>query len=1696
MAKLLKAERPVRLHRSLKKIAIVCVAALCACVLAVPIVALATSSSSTDAIDTSWYLDDEGQSSYTITNAAQLRGLAALVNGTATDENGALVSAVDFKGVTIYQGNSINLCGGNAVTGYTAYEFVPIGTKKHPFAGTYTARSGKTISGLCVTQMTQYAGLFGCATADSAINGVALKTISDTSNTYGEVTATSKNGYLSRIGGVVGYTAGSLTDCSSNIPITVTSTGEAASTADQLKVVQYVGGVAGYVCGDMSSCSYVGMLDVSIASAAYAPDTSSESLCVGDSFGGVVGRFGDPDAHGTMTDCHNSGTVWVRATGPGASDRFGTVTYARPFFVAGVVGYSNGSIIGCSNGTYNELRTEVTGGIVSTSALDSATGEPLNNRGADQTAGVCGGLRSVSDDPDKYNDGDPADPMVIQNCYNEGMVTGACASGGIVGETGVYCTVSMCRNGHAGDSAQSTQVAGKVVSTRWNKPMSAGICGRTNGGTITYCANYAEIRNVQTGYYMAGIVGGLFVSDDYPDVVPEVYGCLNTGGIYTINATKTQDFREAGICGSNEGYLHDCLSMDGSVPYHDNACVGDNNWGLWSNLESRDKESLQSSNSAAYLNAVAAQNQDWNCYWFVNRSGFPTLSVWEDMSEENRIELTADMVESITQVEAAPYVGGEGGSVPTLKVVLKDGTELVQNADFYVIAQEGAVEMTEGTPYKASIVGLGMYCGELKDCANYGIGASSLGDAVLAVGDMSYNGGKVIFPTSVVVRIGANEVQDTEFDYVIYSYHVDRTSVQEARSGCTVAFDSAGFVSLAKDGSDKVSVKEYGVEKLNSAEEPYWLWDRNGELISDSTGTVYYTSTSGGGVAGTAYGENESCLRLKTGMPTGYVVKAEACTGSSSLTGSVLGSFVVKTVDLYRGCTFTSVEVNGETWYWDADTQEFYECDEQGERIAGMPQTTFTGETVSLSPVITCALADGSEYQLIEGTDFKVVCGDPDAEEESLNRNVTDYSSDPMKRAAITIRPIDTSCYSNYIVGYFGIEAADLADCKISLDADTWAYTGKAIEPAVTVRLNGVELALGIDYTVKYSNNVSKGTASYTVTALGNLKGGTKTKVTGTFTIGTGKDISGWSIDAVDDQQFNYGYDVHPKLVFRNAKGVVQNLEEGKDYVVEYSTTDVTKCTGTNPNGTDITWNAAKKCTATVTGIGLCAGTLTTTFDIVPYDARANATNQLRVATQDMSLEDWSDGTQPPYNMGTSCPVVSVYALPIVDWAAYEAGDLDAAYGERVVIGSDNNNVKGALIQQRPVRYYTYNASATDGLGTLVSRDGKEFKDYDGKTVLSPQKAQGNQTFTATVALRVSTSGSQRNGAVGILNAGTFTVTEPIELIFDAGEGTGTAPSGISAEPGSSIALPSAGELSLEGSQFAGWLCNETGRVYAASETYDMPEDATASPTFTAQWALEGQTRTSIADAEIGDISSQAYTGKKLYPALSVYVDGVELTEGTDYETAYSSNVSVGTASVRITGIGDYMGFTSTTFSIVKGTSKVAVKSSSVEKVYGADAFTNKLTTNVGDGKVTYKSSNTAVVKVSSTGKVTVKGVGTATITVSKAATANYKSASTKYTVKVKPKKAVVSTLTSGAKKLTVKMSTKASSKGGTGYQIAYRVKGTSKWKYTTTTSQTKTIKSLKKGKTYQIKVRAYKKVGSTKIYGAWSKVKTSKKIQ
>lgn len=170
------------------------------------------------------------------------------------------------------------------------------------------------------------------------------------------------------------------------------------------------------------------------------------------------------------------------------------------------------------------------------------------------------------------------------------------------------------------------------------------------------------------------------------------------------------------------------------------------------------------------------------------------------------------------------------------------------------------------------------------------------------------------------------------------------------------------------------------------------------------------------------------------------------------------------------------------------------------------------------------------------------------------------------------------------------------------------------------------------------------------------------------------------------------------------------------------------------------------------------------------------------------------------------------------------------------------------------------------------------------------------------------------------------------------------------------------------------------------------------------------------------------------------------------------------------------------------------VTKTSVTKTEGNKAFRLGVKTNV-KATVTYKTSNKKVATVDKKGKVTVKGPGRAVITVTgKASGRNTETVKITVTVKPSAKLSAKATALNGKKiQATWKRNKKA-----TGYQIV--VATDKSFKHVVKTVNIKknktvktTVKGLKKGKKYYVRIRSYKKASGGNVYGSWSKAKPVK---
>lgn len=163
------------------------------------------------------------------------------------------------------------------------------------------------------------------------------------------------------------------------------------------------------------------------------------------------------------------------------------------------------------------------------------------------------------------------------------------------------------------------------------------------------------------------------------------------------------------------------------------------------------------------------------------------------------------------------------------------------------------------------------------------------------------------------------------------------------------------------------------------------------------------------------------------------------------------------------------------------------------------------------------------------------------------------------------------------------VRPTDLSAAQIMLTPDAFPYDGTEKKPAVTVRLGDKTLAEGADYTVAYANNTAVGTATVTVTGMGNYTG-TASK---TFTI-KAAGIEGAEITLSQTEYIYDGTEKKPTVTVGLQR---KALVEGADYQVSY----------TNNRNAGIA-------TVTVTFCGSYTGSASATFTIVPKALTVTAT--------------------------------------------------------------------------------------------------------------------------------------------------------------------------------------------------------------------------------------------------------------------------------------------------------------------------------------------------------------------------------------------------------------------------------------------------------------------------------------------------------
>ena len=440
--------------------------------------------------DTSWY--DEGKTSFTISDAADLAGLAALLlqNYNWSDVVAGMgrpsgfpdgSNLINLQNATFILEDNIDLSG---------HSWVPI----EQFSGTFDGKN-HTISNMSVTVgVTSSAGLFGYGSAK--VQNVNLK------NVY----VVSKVG---SVGGIIGdaRTGAKIENCTVSGTILYSGTGNEARESS-------VGGVVGETASNVTitGCQFSGVV-------------YSEKGVGNGNTGGIGGIVGETNSS-TISDCTNNGTV---------------CTVAHSNNVGGIAGrIEDSTVTECSNTGDVKAGADNAGhgvgGIVGQVYVDQEESNKITectNTGditavGSSSAGYAGGIVGKLLGNTSGNSG------TIGDCHNSGDISmlssTQCSIGGLVGVSSANLTIEESSNtgnissekndsinkagGLVGQSSSELTLtksynAGSVSSPSSN--YAAGLVGQLENPTTVKVANCYNVGAV-SGAETAGLIGNIFAN--------------------------------------------------------------------------------------------------------------------------------------------------------------------------------------------------------------------------------------------------------------------------------------------------------------------------------------------------------------------------------------------------------------------------------------------------------------------------------------------------------------------------------------------------------------------------------------------------------------------------------------------------------------------------------------------------------------------------------------------------------------------------------------------------------------------------------------------------------------------------------------------------------------------------------------------------------------------------------------------------------------------------------------------------------------------------------------------------------------------------------------------------------------------------------------------------------------------------------
>lgn len=266
-------------------------------------------------------------------------------------------------------------------------------------------------------------------------------------------------------------------------------------------------------------------------------------------------------------------------------------------------------------------------------------------------------------------------------------------------------------------------------------------------------------------------------------------------------------------------------------------------------------------------------------------------------------------------------------------------------------------------------------------------------------------------------------------------------------------------------------------------------------------------------------------------------------------------------------------------------------------------------------------------------------------------------------------------------------------------------------------------------------------------------------------------------------------------------------------------------------------------------------------------------------------------------------------------------------------------------------------------------------------------------------------------------------------------------------------------------------------------------------------------------DATIPHIQT-VYTDSKKAHSVNIYVKGITdnlsgladisiSDDRSNYKWVTNTNSeykkTISKNGIYYIAVRDKAGNISNTYecnvnNIIKQQKQIITAPTSLTSIYKTKPFYLNAKTN-GNSKLSYSIDNSKIATINGNGKITVKRYGRAKITVKASASSEYTSAQKTIILTVCPQKMKMGRVSSPKKKCIKMAWTK--DKTVTGYELYLSKRKDFKKETFSRTYKSSTVSMFTSGlqskKNYYVKIRAYKKIGKQKYYGAWSRIKSVK---